>query len=249
MTTLREGLQASDLDYTIMPLISIDEYESKIDDRKAIVVGFYVTEQDPATDLAAFIEKGVVKVLDTDVSPAPTEDGHYLVFVEMDRDDTFPKKLLTIIKEVGNLTNVDEWEFSPLHSKQDENYDLTVEELEKHVNLDPESIEIDDEEDDSDDDLAETVADFLRSSLVESCSMSGKHLTMSTHVGQRHYEIVKIADHAPEMPVLINKIGDPRLMESSRLQNLLGQSYAVYVSGDHLLVTNDDGYLLLKTID
>ena len=121
---INEGLQQHDLDFTIMPLVSIDEYESKIDDRKAIVIGFYVTENDPATDLAAFIEKGIIKVLDTDVSPAPTEDGHYLVFVELDRNDKFPENLLKIIEEISNVTNIEEWEFSPLHSKQDENYPL-----------------------------------------------------------------------------------------------------------------------------
>jgi len=180
---ITEGLLEHDLDFTIMPLISIDEYQSKIDDRKAIVVGFYVTEKDPAQDLATFIEKGIVRVLDTDVSTAPTEDGHYLVFVELDRDSKFPKKLLKIIDEINNITNVKDWEFSPLHSKQDENYDLTEEELEKRVNLDPDSIEIDDNEDEGEAEEApvqtEEIAEFLQRALVESYRLDNNNLTLS----------------------------------------------------------------------
>jgi len=241
-----EGLLEHDLDYTIMPLISIDEYESKIDDRKAIVIGFYVTERDPAVDLAAFIEKGVVRVLDTDVSPAPTDDGHYLVFVEIDRDDRFPERLIRMVAEIGNITNVDEWEFSPLHSKEDENYPLTVEELEKRVNLDPDEIEIDDEDaTDGAEEMSEHIAGFLRSALVESFGVDGDDVTL----GNARYRITGFADGQPEIPVIMASIGDPRIMESNRLQRMLGQAYQVYVSGNGLLVTKDDAYLLLQPVD
>ena len=230
-----EGLQIHDLDYTIMPIISIDEYCSKIDDRKVIVVGFYVTEKDPATDLASFIEKGIVRVLDTDVSPAPTEDGHYLVFVELKRDLKFPKRLLKIISEIDNITNVKSWQFSQLHSKDDETYNLTIKELTKRVNLDPDSVEIDD------DSKTESISKFLKNALVESFRLDDNILTIGTHT----YNIIAFENTQPEMPILINKIGDSRLMESNKLQNMLGQTYSVYVSGDNLLVSNDYSYLLL----
>ena len=242
-----EGLQVHDLDFTIMPLVSIDEYCSKIDDRKVIVVGFYVTEKDPATDLASFIEKGIVRVLDTDVSPAPTEDGHYLVFVEIARNIKFPKKLLKIISEINNITNIKKWQFSQLHSKQGENYNLTLEELEKRVNLDPDSIEIDD--DDTNHAQTESIATFLQNSLVESFQIYKDNLALSTPINSRSFKIVEFKNKEPKLPILINNIGDPRLMESNRLQTMLGHSYSVYVSGDNLLVSNDNGYLLLSVVD
>jgi hypothetical protein len=105
MSKLIEGMQANDLDFLIMPLISIDEYESKIDDRRAVVIGFYVTDNDPASELSAFIEKGTVPVLDTEVSPAPTEDGYYMVFVEMDRNEKLfsPSYWITAISRLGTI--------------------------------------------------------------------------------------------------------------------------------------------------
>ena len=234
-----EGLQQHDLDFTIMPLVSIDEYCSKIDDRKVIVVGFYVTEKDPAVDLATFIEKGVVRVLDTDVSPAPTEDGHYLVFVEINRNSKFPKKLLKIINEINNITNVKDWQFSQLHSKSDKTYDITIEELTKRINLDPDSVEIDD------DTKTESIAVFLKNALVESYRLDHDIIIFEG----RKYKIVEFANILPKMPILINEIGDRRLMESNKLQNMLGQSYSVYVSGNNLLVSDNDSYLLLDVVD
>lgn len=267
---INEGLQLHDLDFTIMPLISIDEYESKIDDRKAIVIGFYVTESDPATDLAAFIEKGVVKVLDTDVSPAPTEDGHYLVFVELDRNDRFPEHLMKIVAEIQNVTNIDEWEFSPLHSKQDENYPLTLPELRKRVNLNPDDVVISDDdstsEDSGDPDInddedevgvegaevpatMEQIALFLKNALVEGYTIEGNIVTLAQQGRERTYKVVKFDYDEPEVPVLFGEIGDPRLFESSRLQSMLGHNYSVYSSGTHLLVADDISYMLLTPLD
>jgi hypothetical protein len=248
---VNEGLLEHDLDFTIMPLISVDEYESKIDDRKAIVVGFYITDKDPATDLASFIEKGTVHVLDVDVSPAPTDDGHYMVFVEIDRNKKFPERLLRIINDLGRVTNVKEWEFSPLHSKQDENYPLTLEELEKRTNLDPEKVEIEGDETAPENvpsehvELSERISIFLRNALVESFNIDSDIVMINNH----SYKIVEFNHTQPELPIIITEIGDSRLTESNTLQNMLGQSYAVYVSGNDMLVTNDSGYLLLQPID
>lgn len=251
---INEGLQQHDLDFTIMPLISIDEYESKIDDRKAIVIGFYVTENDPATDLAAFIEKGIIKVLDTDVSPAPTEDGHYLVFVELDRNDKFPENLLTIIEEISNVTNIEEWEFSPLHSKQDENYPLTLPELRKRVNLDPDDVVItDDDESNETTSTApatmEQIALFLKNALVEGYMIEGNIITLSQQGIERKYKVIEFDYDEPSVPIMFGNIGDSKLFESNRLQYMLGHNYSVYSSGTHLLAADDTSYMLLTPID
>jgi hypothetical protein len=256
---IAEGLLEHDLDYTIMPLISIDEYQSKIDDRKAIVVGFYITENDPAADLAAFIEKGVVKVLDTDVSPAPTEDGHYLVFVELDRNKDFPAKLLKIIDEIKNITNVYSWQFSPYKSKEDENYNLTLSELKKRVNLDPDSIEVNDtsSEDNSTGNnkidknkLNEKLSKFLKNALLQRYSINNNTLILENYNYCKVYNIILFDNaHKIKTPIMVEQIGDKRLFETNRLQNMLGQYYSVYSNGTNLLVTDEINSLLLKPIE
>ena len=151
MKTLNEsGLQRNDLDYLIMPMLDIDTYESKIDNAKAVVVAFYVMEHDPAKDLERFIEKSNIEILDAETSPAPTEDGYYVVFVELDRDDELPEKITDIIEQVDNLTNVDKWQFKTIDNN--EIHDLSEESIGRHVNLDPNTVPI--AADDAEDELA-----------------------------------------------------------------------------------------------
>jgi hypothetical protein len=97
---LFEGLREGDLEGLVLPHLSIDEFETKLDD-DAIVVAFHVLDRDPANDLNRFIQKGAVALLDTDVSPAPNEDGYYVVFVELERNETFPERMMHILDSVA----------------------------------------------------------------------------------------------------------------------------------------------------
>lgn len=132
------GLMSHDLDHLVLPLIEIDTFESKIDNARAVVIAFYVFEQEPAKDLERFVEKGDINIMDSETSPAPTEDGYYVVFVELPRDRNLPEHIANIVDSVNNLTNVDQWQFKTIHD--DEIYDLTKDSIAEHVNLDPESI-------------------------------------------------------------------------------------------------------------
>jgi hypothetical protein len=108
---LAEGLRENDLEGLVLPVISIDQFESKIDD-DAIVIGFYVLYRDPAADLNRFIQKSAVDIIDTEVSPAPTEEGYYVVFVEVMRNEKFPELLFSILENIENLVGFCEWEFT-----------------------------------------------------------------------------------------------------------------------------------------
>lgn len=129
---LFEGLQEHDLDDLVLPLLSIDEFESKIDD-DALVVAFYVQDQEPASDLNHFIQKGSVRFLDTDVSPAPDENGYFLVFVEFVRQPRAASDIISLVESMTNLTNVEEWSFKPYHHNKV--LPLTEENIKKTIDL------------------------------------------------------------------------------------------------------------------
>jgi hypothetical protein len=131
---IHEGLKKGDLDQLVLPLISIDQYQSKISDTTCIVLGFYCLEQDAAHDLSNFIERSPYLIQDTDVSPAPTKDGYYITFVEMDRTPDFVPALIDLLDEVTRLTNVDNWQFTSPLSEKDKILDVDEKNLEKYVN-------------------------------------------------------------------------------------------------------------------
>ena len=108
MRVLREGMRAGDLEDLVLPLISVDEFESKVDD-DAVVFGFYVSDYDAAEDLNRFIQKSPIPLLDTEVSPAPDEHGYYFVFFEIMNDDDLADNVANVLEEVSDLTKIGHW--------------------------------------------------------------------------------------------------------------------------------------------
>lgn len=109
---LLENLFKGDLTDMILSVISIDEFESKIDD-KIVVLGFYAINDKAAEDLSVYIERSSIKeIIDTEVSLAPNKHGNYIVFIEMDFKDIgdFAKAVIKLVDIVGNLVdNNNEW--------------------------------------------------------------------------------------------------------------------------------------------
>lgn len=134
-SNLNEGLVLGDLDDLVLPLLSVDEYESKISDDN-IVVAFYVKDNEPAKDLARFISKSEIDILDAEVSPVPNEEGNFLVFVEFVRDNTFVEDLISLIESLSGLTSNDKWSLKAYKRKSME---LSKDNLEKNVRLKPKS--------------------------------------------------------------------------------------------------------------
>lgn len=82
---LLENLFSGDLKGILKTVISIDDFESKIDDN-TIVIAFYCTDEDAAEDLAVFLERAELsRLLDTEVSTSTNKDNDYLVFVEVSK--------------------------------------------------------------------------------------------------------------------------------------------------------------------
>ena len=111
-SNLSEGLRESDLVDLVSPVVSIDEFEPKSGKPdEVVVIALRVSDEEPATDLASFIEKGVHDILDTEVSPNVDEDGMYLVFIEATRDEKLMSIVTDILKDIDKLVIIDTWEF------------------------------------------------------------------------------------------------------------------------------------------
>ena len=80
-------------------------------DEEVVVLSFVVSEEDPAKDLENFIEMGYDFVLDADVTPGETDDGEFLVFVELERGKHVAEQIIEIINGVTKLTEFDYMRF------------------------------------------------------------------------------------------------------------------------------------------
>lgn len=141
-SNLFEGLEKGDLARLVHDEIHIDEFKSKLgDDADVIVLSFKVDSKEPADDLVSFIEKGYEWVLDADVSSGEMDDGSYIVFVEMDRDDQAVDHIIEMVEDFANLTDRQATEWRVRHYKGREERSLTADDLRAIIPTSPEEYE------------------------------------------------------------------------------------------------------------
>ena len=107
---IKEGVEYGDLASLVDSTVSIAEFKPKTGtEEDVIVIGFYVKDEEPAKDLAKFIERGVTPILDTEVSPNPNDVGMYIVFVEVKNEDLMTTTF-SLIHDIRGLVDNVEWE-------------------------------------------------------------------------------------------------------------------------------------------
>ena len=104
-----EGVEYGDLQSLVSTNVSIAEFEPKTgSNNDVVVIGFFCKDEAPADDLASFIEKSVVDILDTEVSPNPDENGFYMVFVEVENENLMTT-VFELLEDVSRLTEIGKW--------------------------------------------------------------------------------------------------------------------------------------------
>ena len=253
------SLKNGDLAGTVLPSVSIDEFEPKAGDEKdVIVVAFYLDDQNPADDLNTFIQRGSIDTLDVEVSPNTDEEGRYLVFVEMSRDDTFPNKFQALIKDVENLTGKMDWEIKT-YLTGDVVYKFNDPELYNNMMLNPEEyVNKDDSEDISKDEeemkesIQKEVKEFLADSMLIYLNFDGNSVIMGTNSKKVMAEMVDIGDY--DTVIGRNFLAESafdlssKTTEARAVEHILG-NVEVLPIGKFLSVNRDDKVMLLRNTE
>jgi len=135
---LFEGLSQGDLARLIPPLLTIDEFKSKMgDDEDIIVLSFRVQDKEPALDLMNFVERGYDWVFDSDVSAGEEEDGEYIVFVELERTPKAPDYIIKLITDILHLTNQEMQDWHVKYKDQHSKFECNKQILTKLIPLTP----------------------------------------------------------------------------------------------------------------
>jgi hypothetical protein len=108
MKILKEGLDYHDLKGQIEPKITVDEYKAKMGkDADIVTITFILNSKLAADDFTNWLEKGYDFVQDASVSEGEVEPGKWLVFLEMNRRTTVPKRLIEILTDLSTLTDLE----------------------------------------------------------------------------------------------------------------------------------------------
>ena len=245
---LTEGLKEGDLEDLVIPLVNIDEYETKLDD-DAIVIAFFVKDRDPASDLNRFIQKGSTGLLDTEVSPAPNEDGYYVVFVELVRNKNFPERVMEILDSLKGLTLITKWRGQ--FYDHDGVHDITLDNLTRLVRLEPnhDDQDVEDLPDDSED-IEESLYEFFRPSILDDLNIKTNQyhsiVLEFTRLGRTsEYMLVDIGEirDLKERNEVLNqafRLDEEAQSNVTRIQHFLGMNWLVEHLEDHVLISNHE---------
>lgn len=130
---LCEDLREKDLANLISSYVSVDEYTSKIDEDN-ITVAFFVNELNAAEELEDFIEKFYyIEIRDIEISDSLTDDNKYIIFVELERNDSFPKIFLDMIDTINYVADNKDWNFSTYQMNKP--VELSLANIRKYVRL------------------------------------------------------------------------------------------------------------------
>ena len=241
------SLKNGDLAGTVLPEVSIDEFEPKAgDDLEVIVVAFYLTDEAPAEDLNTFIQRGFIDTLDVEVSPNTDEEGRYLVFVEMSRNDTFPNKFQALLQDVGNLTGDMDWQVKTYFS-DDRVFKFNDPELYNYIIIDPALYVPKDKFKMKE--LDEAIMEFFGGSLVTDLTIDGNVVTLMGNNRRIIAEVVDVGDY--DTVIGRNFLSESAFgvgqnpFEAKVLLSILGNCQVLPI-GKYLCVNRDDKVMLLK---
>ena len=228
---LNEGLRLGDLEGMVLPMLTIDEFSSKIDDNKMIVVGFYCQEEDPAHDLSNFIERSPATVQDTDVSPAPSKEGYYLTFAEIARNEQFPEHLEKLLQDVSRLTNIQQWQFTSIKLPKAKLELVTPSNIRKYVDCKQRSNK-----------PQHKVQEWLAESSLSDVQMLDTHLQLIREGVEWNLEFVGLGQaRVPSVISFDETVNNLAL----RLERLLEGGYSVHAMGKNLIIEHPHESTLL----
>lgn len=243
---LKEGLKVGDLKNLIDPILSIDEYESKIDP-DAIVVAFKILSNiiGPAEDLSVFIETGKNEVLDTEISTGPDKNDNYLLFVEFTREKEFIKNLNRVLDSLHSLSLVKEWKYTYFGGKKEKEF--TMKNLKKDIRLEKKERDI------TPDKIKESVEFFTYSDLDDVrftsddlvCFQKNNIVEVKQKVAFGNPNLILTALNLNTTPL---QLDDQSLRECRNLRHILGENWEVTKLGDHFVLANsgDERIMIIK---
>ena len=237
--SLREG----DLRDLVEDIFEVDSYQSKMgDDKNIITVSFNVEGQQPAQDLANFLEKGYDFILDADVTSGEQSNGKYKVFVEIERQRQAHEQISEMLDGIGNLSNIDSFKFR--YYKDFESKLATNEEMAQSIPLDPDKyLGVANESN------MRNFKNFFNKSFLDEVDMINETLIIKKKwADPLAFEFIKFGD---TVKVVESIDGTFDLMESYPeilfLTKYIGD-YNISKYGDKLVFENENKALVLKRI-
>lgn len=109
------GVQYKEMSKLIHNTLFVDEFSSKIgEDSDIAVLSFYVFNDQVASDLEQWFEKGYRFIIDADRSPGEVKPNRFIVYVEIARGIHLVSQIKELLEDLETLTEFSlmEWDIT-----------------------------------------------------------------------------------------------------------------------------------------
>lgn len=104
---VNENLDYHDFKSQIVPRLTVDEFEAKTgSDDEIVTLAFTVKGKLASQDLANWFERGYDYVLDAQISKGEVTRGKHLVFVELERRNKVPERIIELLDDLETLSAI-----------------------------------------------------------------------------------------------------------------------------------------------
>lgn len=224
----------------VLPIIKIDSHQAKLgNDQDVCVLKFETTDKAVAKDMVSFIESGYKFILDADYTPSKNKNGNFDIFVEVQRDEKLPENIITLSRDIEQVTGILPWQFS--FYKDDITHRLTQENLQNQIPTTPNEYEFL-----TDEKVDEDIGKFFESSNINNITRKGKNLLLNKLFSKHIFEILSIDKSISHS---VYRIDETSETQSSYLSNWLGHNFRVIKQDDAFKISKDDKTIVLKAKD
>lgn len=228
MSNLNENLLSHDLRDMIHPIISIDEFQPKLDEDNIVVCLQVKDSYDAAYDLSSFLEKCPVEILDTEAPETPNLDGMYNVFIEFKRDIEFPDKFNDLITDLERIGNKQPWKVQAY--KINDPFDYTIEQVQDTVRLVKK----------------DSLVEFFTESRLHPTYRESYIILKSKYQPNSDCFVYESAMAITQDDVEYAINSGKYQLDESRLEPALGDGFTVLKAYDGWIVHNGTSYILLR---
>ena len=216
--------------------ISIDSFAAKLGkDEDVSVLKFQSNNKTVAEDLVNYIETGCNFILDADMSPAKNEQGLYNIFVEIERNEDLPKKIIEVIRDIEQVSGMLPWQFS--FYKNENFYQLTDDNLNTIIPTSPSQYTLL-----TDDTIEEDIKQFFESASIVTKRIKGKKLILKKAFTS-HEMIIESFNRDVKGTYKIDRESSE---QGSYLSHWLGSTYSVVKVDDLFKITNGTKSIVAK---
>ena len=220
----------------ISEVIAVDSFAAKLGkDEDVCVLKFQSNNKTVAEDLVNFIETGCDFVLDADMSPAKNDQGLYNIFVEIERNDDLPKKIIEVIRDVEQVSGMLPWQFK--FYKNENLYALNDENINTIVPTSPSQYKLL-----TDDKIEEDIKAFFESASVVTKRVKGKKLILKKAFTS-HEMIIESFNKDVKGTYKIDRESSD---QASYLNHWLGGGYSVVKVDDLFKITKGTNSIVAR---